>query len=206
MRAAALTIALVLIASTQSACTTTRVNPESQVTDFRRLSSAEWTAFANEMVNSLAMSGIIDDFPTDDTGRVIVAIGDFRNQTDNPYFTRDRDVMYNRIEDAMVRSRRIGINRDVAGTGGSRDALLRDIQDLMNSPDYDPQTMQLGSGAPIPSLILTGQIVAITTREGRTTQIDYQVNCELVDVRRRYAVWSDSFDLTKQRTRGLFGS
>lgn len=187
-----------------SGCSQTTVTRDS-ITTIDALGIEEWNAFAQEMVNSMVSSGVLDRYRGPYNEPVVIAIGDFRNKTTRAAFTRERETMYNSIQTAIINSGKGVVNRDVAGTGGDVEGLLGDLADLRDSAEYDQGTVTPPGQALAPRLVLSGEFINIEQSAGRTRQVDYQISCEMIDARTRTSVWIGTFDLSKQYKRGVFG-
>ncbi|MDG2423376.1 MAG: hypothetical protein P8M22_05300 [Phycisphaerales bacterium] len=163
----------------------------------------EWDQFANWMKNSMVQSGVLARYRNDAGEPVVIAIADWDNNTNQRSFTRDKTVMENAIRKTLVNSGMAVINRDVGGSGSKAEGLTRSISELRESSEYDQSTVTRPGLARAPSLGLYMQINRIPVHDGRTTQYDYAVQCELIDLQNKYTVWEDQFLMSKQFVRGL---
>ncbi|MCP3913969.1 MAG: hypothetical protein GY711_00255 [bacterium] len=167
------------------------------------LGPEDWTDFAAEMVTSMTETGVLERYR--ESGQpVVIAIGDFRNDSTNPKASREKDFMYNEIREAIVNSGRAQVNMDIAGTGGHVDRLLQEIHHLVDDPRYDPNSREFG-GAPIPRLVLHGQFISSERKSGRSTQVLYAASARLIEVQNATTVWEEQVILPTTFTRGILG-
>lgn len=203
MKTAALTIALAAL-TTLGACSQTQTTTAS-VNDAKVLTGQDWTDVAQQMVTSITRRDLPATYASNGQP-VVIAVGDFKNQTTRPQFTRQKDFMYNALQTALVNSGQFTVNMDIAGAGGDIEDLIRDARTLRFDPEYNEQTTTREGTLRAPSLILYGEINSIRAEQGRTTQYDYQVNTRLIDVETGEAIWFGTVPLTKTFTRSFLGS
>ncbi|MCH2134238.1 MAG: penicillin-binding protein activator LpoB [Phycisphaerales bacterium] len=185
-------------------CAQTRTGSQMKpINNANRLTGGEWDQFANWMKNSMIQSGVLNRHQGPGGTPVVIAIADWDNNTNQPVFTRDKTVMENAIRKTLVNSGQAVVNRDIGGTGAKPDSLTQNITSLRNSAEYDQSTVPPPGQAKAPSLGLYMQINRIPVNQGRTTQYDYAVKCELIDLQAKYTVWEDQFLMSKQFVRGL---
>ena len=170
------------------------------------LTATEWDQFANWMKNSMIQSGVLGRYRQADGGPTVVAIADWDNNTRQKVFDKDKVVMENAIRKTLVNSGQAVINRDIGGTGSKAEGLTRDISGLRESSEYDQSTTTRPGLAPAPSLGLYMQINRVEFSEGRTTQYDYVIQCELIDLQAKHTVWEDQFMLSKQFVRAIMAA
>lgn len=188
------------------ACSSTRVGDDvKSVNDAKTITASEWAMFADKMKNSMVDTGILERYRQADGEPVVLAIGDFLNETDNPDFTREQKIMRNEITKTFVNSNVAQINVDFAGTGGDVDSVIQKIQELENSDVYDKSTTTGLRQAQAPKLVMTGQFIKTEIHDGRTTQYDYACDVKLIDVESRTARFQDQIIFPKQYTKGIFG-
>lgn len=199
-----ITLSLLLIVFASSGCAQNRTGSQMKtINNAKTLSASEWDQFANWMKNSMIQNGVFDRYPGPDGGPTVIAIADWENNTSVPAFTRDKTVMENAIRKTLVNSGKAFVNRDVGGTGAKADSLTQNIGELRGSAEYDQSTVPDLGSAKAPKLGLFMQINRIPVQDGRTTQYDYAVNCQLIDLKTKYSVWEEQFLMSKQFVRGL---
>lgn len=201
------TITIALLLMTMAAfpgCAQNRTGSQMKsINNAKTLSAAEWDQFANWMKNSMIQTGVFNRYRGPEGGPTVIAIADWENNTSVPAFTRDKTVMENAIRKTLVNSGKAVVNRDVGGTGAKADSLTQNIGELRGSAEYDQSTVPDLGSAKAPALGLFMQINRIPVQDGRTTQYDYAVNCQLIDLKTKYSVWEDQFLMSKQFVRGL---
>ena len=208
-----LSIALTLTALLgATACSSTRVGSRARtVNDAKTLTANEWVDFADAISDAINASEVIDRYYRLGGAKpVVLGIGDFSasvGRMSQKDFARTKDVMYAALRESLVNSTggMASINMDVAGTGGRTDSLVQGSDQLRGDPEYDQATVTQAGQAQAYKLVLTGQIVTIESREGRTTGFDYAVNLTLTDASTRGSVFEKQVILPKTFTRGIFG-
>ncbi|MGA1045791.1 MAG: hypothetical protein ACO3ZY_11395 [Phycisphaerales bacterium] len=200
-------IAMAALTLVVSACSATRTGGEvKSAPDYRTISADEWQSFADTMVQSIVSTGVLDRYRADgDPARV--GIGSWKNDTDNVAFTRQKNVMLNAVRKSLVNSGQVVVSGDVAASDSAtnRDQLTRDVGQLRDSEDYDPDSVFAKGTLQAPQLSLQMSIVDITSKAVRTTTKEYAVDCKLIDLRTKYSCWEDQVVLPKQFTKGIFG-
>lgn len=205
-RIAALCLALPLANWLASSCSTTRTGGEvKSVNEAKTITADEWAMFAQNMKDSMIQTGVLERYRGPNGEPVVIVVGDFLNDTDQPDFTRTQQIMRNEITKTFVNSGVAEVNMDFAGTGGSVDTIVQKIHELEKSDVYDQTTTTGLRKAQAPRLVLHGQFINVTIKEGRTTQYDYACAVKLIDVSSRSSKWEEQVIFPKQFTRGIFG-
>lgn len=187
-------------------CSSTRVGDDVEsVNDAKTITASEWAMFADKMKNAMVDNGIFEKYRGPNGEAVVIAIGDFLNDTDNPNFTREQQIMRNEITKTFVNAGVAEVNMDFAGSGGDVDTVIQKIHELENSGVYDKSTTGNLRSAQAPRLVLHGQFINSTIREGRTTQYDYACAVKLIDVQSRTSKFEEQIIFPKQFTKGIFG-
>jgi len=188
-----------------ASCGSTRVGDDVRNIDtIETITAREWQDFAQTMLASMRDTGVLQRYQGPNGEPAVVVIGDFRNSSSNPRISNEKTVLYNEIRKVLVNSGQVIVNQDLAGTGGNVDSVLQQISALKNDPEYDSETLTVGT-ARIPQLVLYGEFIDIEYEQGRTTQVDYAASVKLLDTEQKASVWEDQIVLSKQRQRGLFG-
>lgn len=199
-------LGLLLAASLAAGCSTTRTGGEvKSINVAKNITADEWAMFAQAMKDSMVQNGILERYRAPDGEPVVIVIGDFLNDTDQPDFTRTQAIMRNEITKTFVNANVAQVNMDFAGTGGDVDSVIRKIHELESSDVYDKETTTGLRKAQAPRLVLHGQFINVVYKEGRTTQYDYACAVKLIDVSSRTTRWEDQVIFPKQFTRGIFG-
>lgn len=181
-------------------CSQMSVN-DKPITNVDTVTGVEWEYFAENLLFSIDSTGVFERYRGPNGQPVVIAMGDFVNKTSNPRIREQKDFMYSKVRATLVNSGKAEVRMDIAGTGGTVDELLRSMQAMRNSPNFDAPTMEPA----MPRLILHGSFNEIRTQAGRSTQMEYQAWCILVDVDRGVSVWEGPVDLRKKYTRGILG-
>ena len=188
------------------ACSTTRTGDDvKSINDAKTITAAEWARFAQQMKDSMVQNGVFERYRGTSGEPVVIAVGDFLNDTDQPDFSRTQQIMRNEITKTFVNAGIAEVNMDFAGTGGSVDTVIQKIHELEKSDVYDHSTTTELRKAQAPRLVLHGQFINNVFKEGRTTQYDYACAVKLIDVSKRTSVFEEQVIFPKQFTRGIFG-
>jgi PBP1b-binding outer membrane lipoprotein LpoB len=199
-------LALSALALLATACSSTQTGDDiKSINDAKVITANEWAMFAQKMKDSMVQTGVFERYRGPEGQPVVIAIGDFINDTDQPDFARTQQIMRNEITKTFVNSGVAEVNMDFSGTGGTVDTVIQKIQELEDSDVYDQTTTGGLRAAQAPRLVLSGQFINVQFSEGRTTQYDYACDVKLIDVSRRTAVFQDQVIFPKQFTRGIFG-
>lgn len=174
------------------------------------ISMEEYNQFANEILTAITprLTQFKDSPGRPWRGPVVLAIGDFKNKTAQPLanFSTSKDVMYGQIRQVIVNSGLATVNMSVAGTGGDVDGLLKNIAALATSDLSDGAGVGMLGKRQVPELILWGDIISISFRDGRRTSYQYALNVRLLDTQTGGSVFEQQVQLDKQFYRGWFGS
>jgi PBP1b-binding outer membrane lipoprotein LpoB len=167
----------------------------------------EWSSFAGQILTTITPA-IDARWRAKGMSPVVIAIGDFKNKTSQPLasFETSKEVMYQQIRRALVNSGKMTVNMDLAGSGGEVDSLIGSLDSLRMSGEYDQSTTTKAGSAQAPELVLWGDIISVKYEEGRTTNYGYALNLRLIDTSTRTTVVEEQVQLSKQFTKGLFGS
>ena len=160
-----------------------------------------------QMAESLLSRGSLKAKGEDD--RSIVAISTFRNNT--ALYDFDPKLMFNRVtvtlnktgvaycyvtDDAYVSKNRASVaaaNRQAAS-----------VNEGMRYLGVDHKESYRSAG-PSPQYTLTLELIEDHALIGRTTQKSYQIHMTLNQIGKGYAIWQDTQDVNKTRTRGSVG-
>lgn len=164
----------------------------------------EWAMFAEQLKVSMVQSGVLARYRGPNGEPVPLMIGDFFNNTNDPGFQYQKDIMYNEIRKALVNSGMVQVLADAGGSGAQIDRSIGDAQQLQNSSNYDPSTLVEGGKFVGPKLTLSGSFVRVAYAEGMTKQADYACNVRLIDNKTALSTWEDQVIFSKQGRRGPF--
>lgn len=151
------------------------------ITSLDKINVADFDIAAGKMLESMLSSGVFDEFPKKP---VIMMVGRIKNKTSD---TLNISMLTSRITSRLNRSK---IVRVAAQDAASRELALHN-------------EMLGGKGAPLPQIVLTGEILEDTANAGRTKEITYtfilKLNFDGV------SAWEDQIPITKQGTRAAVG-
>jgi len=126
----------------------------------------------------------------------VVAVSSVRNDTASPF---DTDMLMQKINTALIKSRKVLISTTVGPGGRAPDQLareLRQVDDFAAGRDTVPQA---------PEYTLSGKILEDRASAGSTRQTSYIFQLTLTDVRQGAAVWMDEKTVTKQGEKNSVG-
>lgn len=154
----------------------------------------DWSRAADEMVQSLLNSGVLEQAPRQPA---VLAISRIINNTTQVV---DTDMLTGKIRADLNRTGKVLTSTTVGLGGRAQDPLAREAQELarFSSGDRTPTN-------DMPDYTLSGKIMEDQVRAGRTRQTTYIFQLALTDVRRGLAVWEDERQITKQGTRPSVG-
>jgi PBP1b-binding outer membrane lipoprotein LpoB len=166
------------------------------------ITAAEWQTFADNLRTSMMDSGVLARYRGADGSPVPLMIGDFLNNTNDPAFQYQKDIMYNEIRKALVNSGQCQVTSDVGGTGAQIDRSIGDAQGLQGSDAYDKSKLPEGGKFVAPRLTLSGSFVRTAYAEGFRKQADYACAVRLIDNQTALSCWEDQVVFSKQGRRG----
>ena len=153
----------------------------------------DWSMAADEMVQSLLTSGMLERAPTQPaTLAVSRIVNNTTEQVDADYLTRRIRVALNQSGKVMTTTT-IGLG-DVVEDPLAR-KLAREYEE-----SGDEQVIR-----PRPYFTLSGKLLEDRARAGRTRQVTYTFQLALTEVDTGLAVWEDVKDITKQGRRPSVG-
>jgi PBP1b-binding outer membrane lipoprotein LpoB len=166
------------------------------------ITAAEWQQFAEDLRASMMQSGVLARYRGPDNAPVPLMIGDFFNNTNDPAFQYQKDIMYNEIRKALVNTGMVQVLSDAGGSGAQIDRSVGDALQLQNSDAYNQATTPKSGGFVGPRLTLSGSFVRNAYAEGFRKQADYACAVRLIDNQTALSCWEDQVNLSKQGRRG----
>lgn len=167
-------------------------NTKTAVVSLNKINVQDWDNAANEMIQSLLGSQILDRAPVQPA---VLAIDRVVNKTSDANL--DTDMLEKKIRIALNRSGKVQTT-----TTYGRNAESRMAQDIQTKQDF------LGGNGPTdrsPNYTLSGKIIEDVARDGSTRQVTYVFQLSLTDVRSGNAVWEDEKKIQKTGTRAAVG-
>ena len=167
-------------------------NTKTAVVSLNKINVQDWDNAANEMIQSLLGSQILDKAPVQPA---VLAMDRIVNKTSDANL--DTDMLEKKIRIALNRSGKV----ETTTTYG-RNAESRMAQDIQTKRDF------LGGNGPAdraPNYTLSGKIIEDVARDGSTRQVTYVFQLSLTDVRSGNAVWEDEKKIQKTGSRAAVG-
>ena len=176
-----------------------RIDPTTEgVTTVRDINTRDWQDVATKAVNSLVASGAL---VRPDGRKSIVMINEVVNKTGSRARTQ---ILTNKIRQAMLASGK-AVTTTAVGGRGPEDNATRQVRELENDDIFNQATVQKRGTVIAPDLSLSGEIINQGTRSGRTVENAIYFHVVMTDLASGLAVWEDTFEISKQETRNLFG-
>ncbi|MEM8549965.1 MAG: penicillin-binding protein activator LpoB [Verrucomicrobiota bacterium] len=154
------------------------------VVSLDQINIQDWSNAADQMINSLLASGILERAPT---RPAIMAVSRVTNDT-----RQHVDV------DLLTKKIRVALNR-------SGKVFTTTTLDVIAPPE-DPVAAAVSDQRPQkPFFSLSGKIIEVTARAGNTRQVTYVFQLSMTEVPTGLAVWEDEVQITKQGSRNAVG-
>ena len=172
------------------------VNPHAGqgVTTVGDINTQDWGTAADQMIQSLLRR---EDLAAADGRRMVVMVGRIRNATGTRI---DTDLLTKKIRVALLNSGKFVITTAV-GLDGPEDPASMALTELRESEEFDQSTVA-GKGEKIaPDYSLSGKIIELNARSGRTRQATYTFQLSMTDIRTGLAFWEDEREITKMGRR-----
>ena len=126
----------------------------------------------------------------------VVAVSSVRNDTSSQF---DTDMLMQKINTALIKSRKVLISTTVGAGGRAPDQLARELRAA------DEFASGRDSVAQAPEYTISGKILEDRASAGSTRQTSYIFQLTLTDVRQGAAVWMDEKTVTKQGEKNSVG-
>lgn len=166
------------------------------------ITANEWQQFAEDLRTSMMQSGVLQRYRGEDNMPIPLMIGDFFNNTNDPAFQYQKDIMYNEIRKALVNTGMCQVLMDAGGSGAQIDRSVGDALQLQESDAYNQSTTPKSGGFVGPRLTLSGSFVRVAYAAGMKKQADYACAVKLVDNQTALSCWEDQVVFSKQGRRG----
>ncbi|GHC02432.1 hypothetical protein [Cerasicoccus arenae] len=158
-----------------------------------KINIQDWASAADQMVQSMLLSGVLDRAPSQPA---VLGIGRITNKTTQLV---DTDYLTKKIRVALNQSGKV-VTTTTYGLGNSaEDELARQTMEIKQFQENDTQSM------PLPYFTLTGKLLEDRASAGRTNQVTYTFQLSLTQTNNGLAVWEDEKNITKQGERNAVG-
>lgn len=171
----------------------TYVEPESNdgVVTVRGIDVQDWGMAAEKQINSLLRSGVLDRA---ETRPAVIMVSHIDNKTTEHI---DTDMLSKKIRVALNRSGK-AVTTTAVGVGGPEDEASMAVRDLRSSDEFRQDTLQPKRALVAPAYSLSGKIIEIATKAGRTRQSAFTFQLSLTDLKTGLAVWEDETAIVKK--------
>jgi len=164
------------------------------IVSLNEINIQDWSKAADEMVDSLLTSGVLERAP-----RVpaVMAISRIINNTQQQV---DTDYLTKKIRVELNKSGKVVTTTTVGAGGRAEDQLAKD------AAEYDAfMKDKQPASSNMPDYSLSGKLLENRVRAGSTRQVTYTFQLSLTEVATGYAVWEDEKEITKQGKKASVG-
>lgn len=165
------------------------------IVSLNKIDIQDWQNAANDMVDSLLVSGCLENSP-----RVpaVLAISRITNDTQQMI---DTDQLIKKIRVRLSKSGKVVTTTTVGLGGHAEDPLAKSQAEYAAFMNDAPAQ----SAVTMPDYSLSGKLLESRTNVGRTKQVTYSFQLSLTQLSKGYAVWEDEVQITKQGKKGSVG-
>lgn len=163
------------------------------IVSLNQIDTQDWNTAAEEMINSLFSSGVLERSPK---LPAVMAVSKIRNDTMTHI---DTDLLVKKMRVSLSQSGKVvttttlgygnNVEDPVASEAAQMQAMLNNQKQSVTLPDYT----------------LSGKIIESQAQAGRTKQVTYTFQLSLTTVRDGLAVWEDERQISKQGKRAAVG-
>jgi hypothetical protein len=153
----------------------------------------DWGVAADEMVNSLLTSGVLE---RGQRQPAVMAISRIVNNTQQQL---DTDYLIRKIRVALNQSGKVLTTTTIGLGGRAEDPLARDIAAMAQAAGEEP------AAAVIPDFTLSGKLLENRAQAGSVRQVTYTFQLALTETRTGLALWEEEKEITKQGRRPAVG-
>lgn len=167
-------------------------NSKTAVVSLNKINVQDWDNAANEMIQSLLASQVLDRAPKQPA---ILAMDRIVNKTSDANL--DTDMLEKKVRIALNKTGKCQTTTTYGAKAESQ--IAKDVQD---------RDAFLSGEGPVdrsPDYTLTGKILEDIARQGSTRQVTYVFQLSLTDRRTGTAVWEDEKQIQKTGTRAAVG-
>ncbi len=157
------------------------------IVSLNQINIQDWNNAADQMVNSLLNSGVLERSPRQPA---ILAISRIINNTQQHV---DISLLTKKIRVFLNRTGKV-VTTTTMGTGGRvEDSLAKSVAEYAAFINDKP----VASATQMPNYTLSGKLLENRVRAGRDRQVTYSFQLSLTDVSSGLAVWEDEIQITK---------
>lgn len=153
----------------------------------------DWSNAADQMVQSLLNSGILNRAPSSPAIMVVSRI------TNNTTQQVDTDMLTKKIRVALNQSGKVVTTTTYGPGGQAEDPLARETAELEKFQSGDSTNM------PLPYFSLSGKLLENRAQAGNTKQVTYTFQLSMTEIPTGLAIWEDEVQITKQGQRNAVG-
>ncbi len=153
----------------------------------------DWSNAADQMVQSLLESGILNRSPEKPAIMVVSRI------VNNTTQQVDTDLLTKKIRVALNQSGKVVTTTTYGPGGRAEDPLARETAELEKFQRGDTANM------PLPYFSLSGKLLENRAQAGKTKQVTYIFQLSMTEIPTGLAVWEDEVQITKQGQRASVG-
>jgi hypothetical protein len=156
----------------------------------------EWTQWAEKITTAVVMAPNFAKY----TPPVILAIGDFTNNSNRMDVAQDKDVFLGTLQKKLTNSGRVEVTRYLAGNAGRTDTVTKLSGELVDDPTFESgSTDGFNNKAKAPQLVLSMMYNRKRTVDNRGNDVyENYFSIELIDVKRKTAIYADDIYLDKK--------
>lgn len=163
------------------------------VVSLDQINIQDWSNAADQMVQSLLDSGVLQRAPRQPAIMVVSRI------VNNTTQQVDTDNLTKKIRVALNKSGKVITTTTFGPASQVEDPIARQTGELERFQQGDTASM------PIPYFSLSGKLLENRAQAGRTQQVTYTFQLSLTEISNGLAVWEDEVNITKQGQRNAVG-
>ncbi|QYY35111.1 penicillin-binding protein activator LpoB [Ruficoccus sp. ZRK36] len=165
------------------------------VVSLDKINIQDWENAANQMIDSLLSSGVVERAPQQPA---VMAVSRIVNNTTQVV---DTNMLTKKIRIALNRSGKVVTTTTFGADGNVEDQLAKETGAYQATMQGNMTT----NPSPIPYYSLSGRIIEDRARAGNTRQVTYVFQMSLTTTQDGLAVWEDEVMITKQGSRASVG-
>lgn len=163
------------------------------IVSLNQINSQDWMVAADQMVQSLIISGALEQ---SDRQPAVLAISRIVNDTLQRV---DTDALVKKIRIALNKTGKVVTTTTVAVGGRVEDPLAKSVSEYENFVNDQPQEFDA------PDYSLSGKLLEQRASSGNNRQVNYIFQLSLTQTSTGYAVWEDEVNIQKIGRRNTVG-